>query len=134
MDNFDEFWKNNSQSYIDYAKSVAQQDFEELSKKRLGKYKATINIDTDDDFYFANGTSFEVYGNTKKEILQNSIEFLENLKITHGSQSKWDWLRNECVQEIRNGNTSFTFGGNQTMEFDISENSPQVKVKLKKIK
>lgn len=131
MDNFDEFWAKNSQAYIDYAKSVAKQDFNELSKKRLGKFIATINIDTDDDFYFANGTQFEVYGDSQKEILKNSIEFLQNLNITRGSQSKWQWLRDECVELIRQGQTSFNFGGNQTMDFDISENSPNVKVKLK---
>lgn len=132
MDNFDDFWKNNSQAYIEYAKSIAQQDFQELSKKRLGKFVAKIDINTDDDFYFEKGTYFEFYGNTKKEILKNTIDFLQELKITHGSQNKWQWLRDECIELIREGQTSFTFGGNQTMEFEITENSPQVKVKLKK--
>lgn len=130
-ENFDEYWEKHSLDYIEYAKSVALQDFNELSKIRLGKLVASISIDTDDDFYFENGTSYKIYGNNKKEILKNSITFLQELKIQHGSQSKWDWLRNEAIQKLREGEINFSFGGNQQMDFYVSENNPRVQVKHK---
>lgn len=128
-ENFDDYWKKHKDDYIEHAKSIALQDFNELSKIRLGKLVATIDIETDDDFYFEKGTSYKVYGNNKKEILKNSISFLQNLNILRGSQSKWDWLRNEAIDKLREGEMSFSFGGNQQMDFYVTENNPRVTLK-----
>lgn len=129
MENFDDFWKKHSADYIAHAKDLALKDFNELSKIRAGKLVASFSIDTDDDFYFEKGTSYEVYGNNKKEILKNSISFLQKLTIIRGSQSKWDWLRDFAIEKLRDGEMSFSIGGNQTMEFHVTENLPRVKLK-----
>jgi hypothetical protein len=134
QENFEDYWKKHQADYIDYAKSIALKDFNELSKLKAGKFVTRIKIDTDDDFCFGDGDfypSFEVYGNSKKEILKNTIDFIQNLKITYGSQSKWEFLRDEAIQRLRKGEFNFSFGGNQRIDLFISENSPRVKLKNK---
>jgi hypothetical protein len=134
MKTFEDFWNENKDNYLDYIKKVAHADFEALKQTHLGKYVAHIDIDTDDDFYFENGTSFKIYANTKKDLITNSIEFLTNLKITYGSESKWEWLKNEAISRLKNKNLNFDFGGNQQMSFytyEVSKiNQPTYKNKI----
>lgn len=152
MNDFEEFWKEYGADYIANAKSIALADFKVLSKSTLGKFVADIMVGTDDDFYLEGGDSFTVYGNTKKEILKNTISFLRNVKfanvpswakepngnIKDSYSSKWQWVKDEAIKRLEEGETSFSFGGNQTIELYISENIPQSSllalksVKLKK--
>lgn len=136
---FEEFWKEYGADYIANAKSIAMADFKVLSKTRLGKFVTNISIGTDDDFQLEGGTSFTVYGDTKKEILKNTISFLRNLKfanvpswgkepngnIKDSYSSKWNWVKEEAIKRLEEGETSFSFGGNQTIDLFISENVPQ---------
>lgn len=138
-EDFDEYWEKNSADYIEHAKSIAFQDFTILTKKKLGQFVACIEIDSDDDFSFKIDSnnqlyyqkdffSFEIYGNSKKDILKNSIQFIRDLK-TIGCESKWQWLRDATIQKLNEGETCFSFGGNQTIDFYIKENIPQLKFK-----
>ena len=101
---FEDFWKENQNDYIEFAKKIAEQDFNVLKNAKKAKFVCYINIDSDDDFSFIDKTfDFEVFGNSKKEILKNTIDFLMNLKLeSYGNLQpynlhKWEWLRDETI-------------------------------------
>lgn len=137
-ESFEQFWQDHQKDYIEFAKKAAQEDFNALNQVKKGKYICTFSIDSDDDFAFVDKTfDFEVFGNSKKEILKNTIDFLLNLKLenygksTHPNLSKWEWLRDETIDRLRNGETYISFGGNQQIDLSIHEYSPQTKLKKK---
>lgn len=137
-ESFEQFWQEHQKDYIEFAKKAAQEDFNALNQVKKGKYICTFSIDSDDDFVFVDKTfDFEVFGNSKKEILKNTIDFLLNLKLenygksTHPNLSKWEWLRDETIDRLRNGETYISFGGNQQIDLSIHEYSPQTKLKKK---
>lgn len=137
-DNFEQFWKEHQKDYIEFAKKTAQEDFNVLQKKQKNKFICYINIDSDDDFSFVDNTfKFEILGNSKKEIYKNTIEFLMNLQLetygasSHPNQSKWEWLRNETIERLREGESFIQFGGNQQMDLMILENTPSTKLNKK---
>lgn len=134
--NFEEFWKENQKDYIEFAKKTAREDFASLNNLKKGKYVCNISIESDDDFSFVDKTfNFEVFGNSKKEIFKNTIDLLLNLKLecygkpVHYNQSKWDWLKDETIERLRNGETYISFGGNQQIDLSISEHVPSTKLK-----
>ena len=137
-DNFEQFWKEHKKDYIQFAKKTAQEDFNALQKKQKNKFICYIKIDSDDDFSFVDNTfQFEVLGNSKKEIYTKTIDFLMNLQLetygksSHPNLSKWEWLRNETIAKLRNGESCFQFGGNQEMDLMILENIPSIKLNKK---
>ncbi len=135
---FEDFWKENQNDYIEFAKKIAEQDFNVLKNAKKAKFVCYINIDSDDDFSFIDKTfDFEVFGNSKKEILKNTIDFLMNLKLeSYGNLQpynlhKWEWLRDETIERLRNGETYISFGGNQQIDLSIYENKPITNLKKK---
>lgn len=123
MKNFDNFWAENKNQYIEFIKSKAMEDFKVIYSNE--KYQASISIDSDDDFTLDCGDSIKVQGKTLLEAANNLIEALNKAKLTYinGDHDK-DWfnLRNESIKCIKEGQTSFSFGGNQTVDVLISKN------------
>lgn len=140
MKNFEEFWDSYGADYIAHIKTVALQDFNAINNTPADKLVANIDIGTDDDFSLEGGESFKVYGKNYKEILKNTISFLKQIKFsfvpqwakeTNGSikdsySIKWYYMRDQAIKNLEEGNTSFSFGGNQTIEIHISNNIPVV--------
>ena len=52
-------------------------------------------------------------------------------KSSHPNLSKWEWLKNETIEKLRNGESCFQFGGNQEMDLMILENIPSIKLNKK---
>lgn len=146
MTNFEDFWKEHGADYIAHIKSVALQDFNILNNTPLDKLVAHIEIGTDDDFALEGGDFFKVYGKNYKEVFKNTISFLKNIKFSHIPQwakeadgttkdsfsSKWYYIRDEAIKNLQEGETSISFGGNQTVNIQIVENKPSVS--LEKLK
>ena len=133
LTNFDDFWNEHKNDYIEHAKQLALSDFKSLNTKKNGKFICQFWINSDDDFSFVDDSfSFSVYGNTKKELLKNTIDFLLNLKLTPYSEFnkyKWEWLRDETITRLRKGETDISFGGNQEIYLSLSENKPTTTLK-----
>ena len=65
LTNFDDFWNEHKNDYIEHAKQLALADFKSLNTKKNGKFICQFWINSDDDF--------SVYANTKKELLKKNF-------------------------------------------------------------
>lgn len=127
MNDFDEFWEKNKDKYIDIIKLQAMNDFQILNSQDL--YIAHVYIDSDDDFTLDCGDSIGVSGKTKKEVEDNLVKALSSAKLTYinGNHAEsWFYIRDNAIKNIKKGETSFSFGGNQTIEYYIVENKPSI--------
>lgn len=131
---FEKYWEEQESRF----KEIARNEFEKI---KLGKFIATVEVDTDDDFSLDFGTKFEMFGQTEKELANAIINKLEKTKLTFcktwsitsdygkkkiGDHSdKWLAIRNETIQRLKKGETEFSLGGNQTISIIIQENTPK---------
>jgi hypothetical protein len=131
MDDFEKYWLENVEQY----RATARKAFD---RKTSGPWCADITIDEDDDFQLDVGSSFTVFGQTKKALVNAVIvklqeakfTYVKSWKMTNGDQvtegttsSSWFSLRDEAIRRLKAKNTMLSFGGNQTIDIHIYENT-----------
>lgn len=124
MSNFDEYWEKNKEKYLEIIKQDALKDFNRIEQEDL--FSVNVHIDTDDDFSLDCGYSLTTSGATKKIAIQKMIDSLSSAKLTrvNGNHAQdWYYIRDAAIKSLKKGETSSSFGGNQTIETSVFENT-----------
>lgn len=120
MQSFEKFWLEHQEHY----KAQALMDYEHQT---AGAWFGTADIDTDDDFVLDIGSRIEVYGSSVADVVSKLCVALMAATYKRVSESKryaWPSLRDEAVTRLKAGDTSFSFGGNQTISVQILDTKP----------